>query len=57
MIKKIMFSIFAILSVLDGIQAVVTWDHFGDMHAAWAGNSLIAAWAFAYFAFGGKIMT
>lgn len=45
MFWKILFSIFAIVCFTDAISAVLSFEHFGDMHLAWASNSIIAGGA------------
>jgi hypothetical protein len=46
MFWKISFTFFAFLAFTDAVIAIHTWDHFGDMHAAWAGDAVIAGLAF-----------
>lgn len=40
---KLMCFMFGGLSIIEGLIALQTMDHFGDMHVAWATNSCAAA--------------
>lgn len=46
MIWKIVMTFFALGCFIDAAMAYDSFQHFGDMHMAWAANSLIAGGSF-----------